>query len=158
MQCRNSTACMAFCYIGLVGWCDRVFPLCTGRCTCCSFTKGKGPGLHACMQIDFCLADVTALATQHRNSQTSDDEDEGSEDDGAQGQESAQTAAGGSSTSCSTSGRLSADTVIMNPPFGTKRKGVDMVFLKAAFAMSRGSVYSLHKSSTRAHIQKVAER
>lgn len=49
-----------------------------------------------------------------------------------------------------------ADTVIMNPPFGTRTRGADTAFLRAAFAVSRGSVYSLHKSSTRAHIQKVA--
>ena len=30
-------------------------------------------------------------------------------------------------------GRLRADTVIMNPPFGTRRKGADMDFLRAAF-------------------------
>lgn len=29
--------------------------------------------------------------------------------------------------------RLRADTVIMNPPFGTRRKGADMDFLRAAF-------------------------
>lgn len=42
------------------------------------------------------------------------------------------------------------DTVIMNPPFGTKNnQGIDMVFLKQAIRMSAGSVYSLHKTSTR---------
>ena len=30
-------------------------------------------------------------------------------------------------------GRLQADTVIMNPPFGTRRKGADLDFLRAAF-------------------------
>jgi predicted RNA methylase len=54
--------------------------------------------------------------------------------------------------------RLWADTVIMNPPFGTKQKGADMEFLRAACRLARTSVYSLHKSSTRAHIQKVALR
>ncbi len=29
--------------------------------------------------------------------------------------------------------RLTADTVIMNPPFGTRRKGADLDFLRAAF-------------------------
>ena len=29
--------------------------------------------------------------------------------------------------------RLAADTVIMNPPFGTRRKGADLDFLRAAF-------------------------
>lgn len=49
------------------------------------------------------------------------------------------------------------DTVVMNPPFGTRTKGLDMVFLKAALFMSSGSVYSLHKSSTRDHVIKKAE-
>ena len=53
---------------------------------------------------------------------------------------------------------LSADTVIMNPPFGTRRKGADADFLRAAFRMSRGSVYSLHKTSTRDYIQRLASR
>jgi hypothetical protein len=73
---------------------------------------------------------------------------------------------------CSTSGsgsassgwpwrRLRCDTVIMNPPFGTRRKGADVDFLRAATRLVRGgggAVYSLHKSSTRAHLQKVALR
>ncbi|NXY89534.1 METL5 protein, partial [Alcedo cyanopectus] len=42
------------------------------------------------------------------------------------------------------------DTVIMNPPFGTKHnKGWDMVFLQTALQMARRAVYSLHKTSTR---------
>lgn len=60
---------------------------------------------------------------------------------------------------CSLSNRLSKsfDTVIMNPPFGTKNnKGTDMAFLKTALEMARTAVYSLHKSSTREHIQKKA--
>ncbi|KAJ8271023.1 hypothetical protein GJAV_G00121900 [Gymnothorax javanicus] len=49
------------------------------------------------------------------------------------------------------------DTIIMNPPFGTKQnKGMDMQFLKAALNMARTSVYSLHKTATREHIQKKA--
>lgn len=49
------------------------------------------------------------------------------------------------------------DTVIMNPPFGTKKnKGIDMQFLKAAIDMSKLAVYSLHKTSTRDHIGKKA--
>ncbi|KAM4626259.1 rRNA N(6)-adenosine-methyltransferase METTL5 isoform 1-T3 [Discoglossus pictus] len=51
----------------------------------------------------------------------------------------------------------SVDTVIMNPPFGTKHnKGMDMIFLKTALNMARTSVYSLHKTSTREHIKKKA--
>ncbi|XP_029937026.1 rRNA N(6)-adenosine-methyltransferase METTL5 [Myripristis murdjan] len=49
------------------------------------------------------------------------------------------------------------DTVIMNPPFGTKHnQGIDMKFLRAALTMANKSVYSLHKTSTRQHIQKKA--
>jgi rRNA N6-adenosine-methyltransferase METTL5 len=54
--------------------------------------------------------------------------------------------------------RIYADTVIMNPPFGTRTKGADMDFLRAAFKISRHSIYSLHKSSTREHIGKIAIR
>ena len=38
---------------------------------------------------------------------------------------------------------------------GLVLQGADVAFLRAAFAISSGAVYSLHKSSTRAHIQKV---
>jgi len=41
------------------------------------------------------------------------------------------------------------DTTVMNPPFGTRNKGIDLVFLKKAIELSKVSVYSLHKSSTR---------
>jgi rRNA N6-adenosine-methyltransferase METTL5 len=53
---------------------------------------------------------------------------------------------------------LSADTVIMNPPFGTRKKGADAEFLTTAFQIARKSVYSLHKSSTREYIEKFAKR
>lgn len=50
------------------------------------------------------------------------------------------------------------DTVIMNPPFGTKHnKGLDLVFLQRGLMMARTAVYSLHKTSTREHIKKKAE-
>ncbi|XP_042716699.2 rRNA N6-adenosine-methyltransferase METTL5 isoform X3 [Chrysemys picta bellii] len=45
------------------------------------------------------------------------------------------------------------DTVIMNPPFGTKHnKGMDMTFLKVALQMAQTAVYSLHKTSTRKNL------
>ena len=50
-----------------------------------------------------------------------------------------------------------ADTVFTNPPFGTRRKGADVVFLQAAFSLSRHAVYSLHKTSTRKHIGTVGK-
>eukprot|EP00842_Homolaphlyctis_polyrhiza_P002308 jgi/Hompol1/3078/HPOL_001553-RA len=54
--------------------------------------------------------------------------------------------------------RLKADTVLMNPPFGTKNnKGIDMQFLRAAAAVAENAIYSLHKSSTRDFILKKAE-
>ncbi|KAG0741292.1 hypothetical protein G6F57_009199 [Rhizopus arrhizus] len=50
------------------------------------------------------------------------------------------------------------DTIIMNPPFGTKNnKGIDMLMLKKAIDIANHSVYSLHKSSTREHIMKKAK-
>lgn len=44
------------------------------------------------------------------------------------------------------------DTVVMNPPFGTKRKGVDIVFLQTAVHLARTAVYTMHKTSTRKFI------
>lgn len=47
------------------------------------------------------------------------------------------------------------DTVLMNPPFGTKNNsGIDMKFLQMGLSVSCDSVYSLHKSTTSSHIQK----
>ena len=51
------------------------------------------------------------------------------------------------------------DTVVLNPPFGTKHnKGIDLQFVRLALEMSRGAVYSLHKSATRAHIRSKADQ
>jgi predicted RNA methylase len=50
------------------------------------------------------------------------------------------------------------DTVVMNPPFGTKHnEGIDMKFLQVALRLANNVVYSLHKTSTRSHVLKVAE-
>merc|ERR1712168_814526 len=47
------------------------------------------------------------------------------------------------------------DTVVMNPPFGTKNnKGMDLMFLQRALDVAQGAVYSLHKTTTREHIAK----
>lgn len=44
---------------------------------------------------------------------------------------------------------LPVDTVVMNPPFGTKiTQGVDRIFVEKALALTN-TVYSIHKSSTR---------
>ncbi|CAE6170735.1 unnamed protein product [Arabidopsis arenosa] len=50
------------------------------------------------------------------------------------------------------------DTVVMNPPFGTRKKGADMEFLSAAMKVASKAVYSLHKTSTREHIKRAALR
>lgn len=46
----------------------------------------------------------------------------------------------------------------MNPPFGTRDKGADLKFLKAALSLASTAVYSLHKTSTRKHIMTVAKK
>lgn len=51
------------------------------------------------------------------------------------------------------------DTVVMNPPFGTKRNaGMDMKFLEVAVKIASKAVYSLHKTSTRDHVLRRAKR
>eukprot|EP00466_Bigelowiella_natans_P005141 jgi/Bigna1/132073/aug1.16_g6781 len=50
------------------------------------------------------------------------------------------------------------DTVIMNPPFGTRNSGIDMIFVETALRLTKTSVYSLHKTSTRKHILKRANK
>jgi predicted RNA methylase len=51
------------------------------------------------------------------------------------------------------------DTVLTNPPFGTKHnEGIDVTFLKAATRLARKSVYSFHKSSTRPYLQKIVKQ
>jgi predicted RNA methylase len=47
--------------------------------------------------------------------------------------------------------RGSIDTVLMNPPFGTKQRHSDIRFLEIALALGT-VVYSIHKSSTRQYI------
>lgn len=51
------------------------------------------------------------------------------------------------------------DTVITNPPFGTKpgNAGIDITFLRSAIRLATGAVYSFHKSSTRDYLIKTVE-
>lgn len=52
--------------------------------------------------------------------------------------------------------RNTFNTIVMNPPFGTKKNnGIHLDFLEKAITMSNGVVYSLHKSSTKAHIGRI---
>jgi len=53
--------------------------------------------------------------------------------------------------------RAGFDTVVMNPPFGTKRRHVDKIFLRKAVSVAP-VVYSIHKSATREHILGYLER
>ena len=47
------------------------------------------------------------------------------------------------------------DTVLTNPPFGTKQNaGIDITFLRAATRMARRAVYSFNKTSTREYLTK----
>ena len=48
------------------------------------------------------------------------------------------------------------DTVVMNPPFGTRNKGIDIVFLEKAMQLRPKAIYSLHKTSTRKFLLKKA--
>ncbi|KAK9269624.1 hypothetical protein L1049_001401 [Liquidambar formosana] len=50
------------------------------------------------------------------------------------------------------------DTVVMNPPFGTRKKGADMDFLSVALKIASQAVYSLHKTTTRDHVKRAALR
>lgn len=49
-----------------------------------------------------------------------------------------------------------ADTVIMNPPFGTKKEHADKEFLKKAFETAK-IVYSFHKTTTRKFVEAFAK-
>ena len=98
-----------------------------------------------------------------------DEEDEERDDAGSSSSESEDLAAvekegreeeGRDDPSSLPSGRdggpLRADTVVMNPPFGTRARGVDVRFLRCALGVARTAVYSLHKSSTRAYLERHA--
>jgi hypothetical protein len=50
------------------------------------------------------------------------------------------------------------DTVITNPPFGTKHNaGMDLQFLRTAIRLARRAVYSFHKTSTRSFVMKTCQ-
>ena len=49
------------------------------------------------------------------------------------------------------------DTVIMNPPYGTRSPHLDVRFLERAFELAPVS-YSIHKSSTREYLKGVVEK
>lgn len=55
------------------------------------------------------------------------------------------------------------NTILMNPPFGTKNNaGIDVAFLKAGLSLAESNpnlraIYSMHKTSTREHLKRKAE-
>ena len=49
-----------------------------------------------------------------------------------------------------------ADIVVTNPPFGTRKAGIDWTFVKKGICMAP-DVFSFHKSSTRGFFQKKCE-
>jgi len=50
------------------------------------------------------------------------------------------------------------DTIITNPPFGTRDKGADVRFLESAIQLKPKVIYSLHKTSTREFLRRKAEK
>ncbi len=60
---------------------------------------------------------------------------------------------------CTNTLKMNFDTVIMNPPFGTKNNGIDVLFLRLALSLcnQNGAIYSLHKSNTRDFLKKKSE-
>jgi len=51
--------------------------------------------------------------------------------------------------------KMKFDTVVMNPPFGTRNAGIDTLFVQKGMQQAN-VVYSLHKTSTRKHFEKFA--
>lgn len=49
------------------------------------------------------------------------------------------------------------DTVIMNPPFGIKRRGYDRIFLAKAFSIA-SKVYSIHKLESKQFYEKFSSK
>jgi len=109
------------------------------------------------MDIQFILCDVTDLNVRKPGEEAPDKSDaEESEDEESSEEEDEED--GFVEDDGSKNWRDRFDTVIMNPPFGTKNNaGIDMEFLETAIRMARGAVYSLHKTSTRDHIQRRAK-
>jgi len=48
------------------------------------------------------------------------------------------------------------DVVVSNPPFGTRNRGIDTIFMEKGMSHA-GVMYSLHKTSTRDHFFRLAE-
>ena len=93
---------------------------------------------------------VAAAAAEKGKNDPSGDEEEEEEEEEEEGDEDEDADAQVAANKRRRPDRpLRADTVVMNPPFGTRKKGADMGFLRAALGVAKRAVYSLHKTSTR---------
>lgn len=104
------------------------------------------------LEVELCLMDVVELIRRYDYDDEDDNNDVEEEEEKSENDEAAVK---------SVAKRKDyvwprADTVLTNPPFGTRRKGADVAFLAAAMKMAGTAVYSFHKTSTREYIQKVA--
>lgn len=43
------------------------------------------------------------------------------------------------------------DTIIMNPPFGVHRRGIDLIFLRKALELNPRAIYTIHKYNPNSH-------
>ncbi|KAK4538186.1 hypothetical protein CDCA_CDCA16G4211 [Cyanidium caldarium] len=50
------------------------------------------------------------------------------------------------------------EVAVMNPPFGTRHRAVDMAFWDVACTLATDAVYTMHKSSTREYVLRRARR
>lgn len=100
--------------------------------------------------------DPDALEVCQRNLTNAFLDDDGNDDAGGKYSSGNYDLMLGDVTDLSSFDRLqkSVDTVIMNPPFGTRVEGMDMTFLDRALDLATTTVFSLHKTSTRDHIQR----
>ena len=92
------------------------------------------------LEVELCLMDVVELIRRY-----DDDEDEEEEEDVEEEEKS-------ENVKRKDYVWPRADTVLTNPPFGTRRKGADVAFLAAAMKMAETALYSFHKTSTSSRV------
>ena len=110
---------------------------------------GRGPSRKKRNQQRSHFDDEEEAFHRRRGGLNDDDDDENNNEEGSSSTTSTQNKDGiPLASNC-------VDTVLTNPPFGTKHNaGIDVTFLKAAVRLARHSVYSFHKSSTRPYLLK----
>ena len=78
------------------------------------------------MEAELARADVAVGVSTRRRATREDEEGEGEEDDAGRATSRSQSVG---KTDRRPPSRLRCDTVVMNPPFGTRRAGADVAFL-----------------------------